>query len=384
MSFSGALRHGLAAARASVTALAEDLIASHAGDPLAERDPDFIRATQPAYSALADVYFRPKVRGLEHIPAEGPVLLVGNHSGGTLIADTFAFTYAFYEHFGADRPFHQLAHDLVFRAPGLGFLRKYGTVPASHEGARRALDSGAALLVYPGGDYDSYRPTSESAQVKFGGRSGFVRLALDAGVPIVPVVAIGGQETALFVTRGERLAKLLALDRLFRLKVLPVQLGPPFGVTVLDLPLRVPLPAQITVQVLPSLDLRERFGTEPDEEEVYAAVTEQMQLALDRLAEERDLPVVGAIGPREENAQAMDAIVERSAAAGEAHEGTGGRQVEMHEPWPGYDAMRVPEIAKRVTAQAPVALAVVRGYEEAHKARAGVLKAVDRELARES
>ncbi len=384
MSFSGALRHGLAAARASVTALAEDLIASHAGDPLAERDPDFIRATQPAYSALADVYFRPKVRGLEHIPAEGPVLLVGNHSGGTLIADTFAFTYAFYEHFGADRPFHQLAHDLVFRVPGLAFLRKYGTVPASHEGARRALDSGAALLVYPGGDYDSYRPTSESAQVKLGGRSGFVRLALDAGVPIVPVVAIGGQETALFVTRGERLAKLLALDRLFRLKVLPVQLGPPFGVSVLDLPLRVPLPAQITVQVLPSLDLRERFGREPDEEEVYAAVTEQMQLALDRLAEERDLPVVGAIGPREENAQAMDAIVERSAAAGEAHEGTGGRQVEMHEPWPGYDAMRVPEIAKRVTAQAPVALAVVRGYEEAHKARVGVLKAVDRELARES
>jgi len=384
VSFSGALRHGLAAARASVTVLAEGLSASHADDPLAERDPDFIRATQPAYSALADVYFRPKVRGLEHIPAEGPVLLVGNHSGGTLIADTFAFTYAFYEHFGADRPFHQLAHDLVFRVPGHGFLRKYGTVPASHEGARRALDSGAALLVYPGGDYDSYRPTSESAQVKLGGRSGFVRLALDAGVPIVPVVAIGGQETALFVTRGERLAKLLALDRLFRLKVLPVQLGPPFGVTVLDLPLRVPLPAQITVQVLPSLDLRERFGTEPDEEEVYAAVTEQMQLALDRLAEERDLPVVGAIGPREDNAQAIDAIVERSAAAGEAHEGTGGRQVEMHEPWPGYDAMRVPEIAKRVTAQAPVALAVVRGYEEAHKARAGVLKAVDRELARKS
>jgi len=186
------------------------------------------------------------------------------------------------------------------------------------------------------------------------------------------------------VTRGERLAKLLALDRLFRLKVLPIQFGPPFGITVLDLPLRVPLPAQITVQVLPSLDLRERFGSAPEEKQVYAAVTEQMQLALDRLAEERDLPVVGAIGPREDNAQAMDAIVERSAAAGEAHEGTGGRQVEMREPWPGYDAMRVPEIAKRVRAQAPVALAVVRGYEEVHKARAGVLKAVDRELARES
>lgn len=379
MSLLGALGHGLAAARASASVLAGDLVGTHADDPLTERDPEFIRATLPAYSALADVYFRPKVRGLEHIPAEGPVLLVGNHSGGTLIADTFAFTFAFYEHFGAGRPFHQLAHDLAFKVPGLGFLRKYGTVPASHEGARRALDAGAALLVYPGGDYDSYRPTSESAQVKFGGRSGFVRLALDAGVPVVPVVAIGGQETALFVTRGERLAKLLALDRLFRLKVLPVQIGPPFGMTVLDLPLRVPLPAQLTVQVLPSLDLRERFGPEPGEEEVYAAVTEQMQLTLDRLAEERDLPLVGAIGPREENAQAMDAIVERSAPGGDAHEGTGGRQVEMREPWPGYDAMRVPEIARRVRGEAAAALAVVRGYEEANKARAGVLRAVDRE-----
>jgi 1-acyl-sn-glycerol-3-phosphate acyltransferase len=355
--------------------VAEDLTGAHDDDPLAERDVEFIRATLPLHSALADVYFRPKIRGLEHIPPEGPVLLVGNHSGGTLIADTFAFAYAFYEYFGPERQFHQLAHDLVFKVPGLGFLRKYGTVPASHENAQRALDRGAALLVYPGGDFDSYRPSSESAQVKFGGRSGFVRLALEAGVPIVPVVAIGGQETALFVTRGERLARLLALDRLFRLKVLPVQFAPPFGVTVLDLPFRLPLPAQITVQVLPALELRDRFGPDPDEEAVYAAVTEQMQMALDRLAEERDLPVVGAVGPREESAQAMDAVVERSREAGRS-------RVEVHEPWRGYDAMRVPEVAKRLKGKTRAELLTVRGYEEAHKARAGVMKAVERELAR--
>lgn len=51
-------------------------------------------------------------------------------------------------------------------------------------------------------------PSWESDQVNFGGRTGFIRLALRLGVPIQPVVLIGSQETALFLTRGERLAKL--------------------------------------------------------------------------------------------------------------------------------------------------------------------------------
>ncbi len=123
----------LTATRATASVMTRDLLGPRAKDPLAERDPRFIRETLPAYSRLAQLYFRPKLRGLEQIPAEGPVLLVGNHSGGTLIADTFAFAYGFYNHFGPDRLFHQLAHDLVFRVPGLGTLRRYGTIPANHE-----------------------------------------------------------------------------------------------------------------------------------------------------------------------------------------------------------------------------------------------------------
>jgi hypothetical protein len=91
------------------------------------------------------------------------------------------------------------------------------------------------------------------------------------------------------------MARLLRLDRLARLKVLPVQIGPPFGLTVLDLPARVPLPASLTVQVRPKIDLRKRFGEDPDEQEVYDALTADMQETLDGLAEERDLPVVGRV-----------------------------------------------------------------------------------------
>jgi hypothetical protein len=76
-------------------------------------------------------------------------------------------------------------------------------------------------------------------------------------------------------------------------KVFPVQLAPPFGVTLLDLPLRVPLPAKITVEVLPPVDLKERFGDDAEPEEIYDEVTGHMQDKLDDLADERTVPVLG-------------------------------------------------------------------------------------------
>jgi 1-acyl-sn-glycerol-3-phosphate acyltransferase len=263
-------------------------------DPFDARDPDYIEATLPALRALSDVYFRAEVSGLERIPESGPVLLVGNHSGGTMIADTFVFAQAFYDHFGPNRLFHQLAHDLVFKVAGLRTLvQRYGTVPASPDNMRRALDREAALLVYPGGDEESFRPSWETSEVTFAGRTGFVKLALEHGVPIVPVVALGGQETALFLGRGRGLAKALQLDRLARLKVLPPVLGPPFGVTILDFPGRIPLPAKIRVRVMPPIDLREQLGRSPDVEEGYKIVTSRMQRTLTRLANQRAVPVVG-------------------------------------------------------------------------------------------
>src|SRR3954471_5821239 len=262
------------------------------GNDIEMWDPEYIRRVLPMWRAVMGTYFRGEVRGLDNIPDEGPSLLVGNHSGGTLIADTFVFAGEFYDHFGPDRRFHQLAHDIAARMPGTGIPR-WGTVVASHDNARAAFDKGAPVLVYPGGDYETFRPTWHGDKIEFGGRKGFIKLALERGVPIVPVVAIGGQETALFVTRGQRVAKLLQLDKLTRIKVFPVQIAPPWGVTVLDLPIRLPLPAKITIEVLPPIDLKERFGPNPDHDEVYEEVTGEMQEALTDLSEERTLPLVG-------------------------------------------------------------------------------------------
>jgi 1-acyl-sn-glycerol-3-phosphate acyltransferase len=260
---------------------------------LDERDPDYIRENLPRLWLLASIWFRGEVRGLGNIPDSGPVLLVGNHSGGNITPDTIVFTLAFSTYFGVERRFYQLAHNLVLSMPGLAFLRKFGTVAASPENARKALQDESALLVYPGGDLEVHRPSWERNRVDFAGRKGFIRLAIEENVPIVPVVSIGGQETALFLTRGERLARLLALDRVFRLKVLPISLAIPWGLNVGDMFGHIPLPAKITVEALPPIDLRAEFGPDPAPEEVYDHLIRVMQETLDALASERRLPVIG-------------------------------------------------------------------------------------------
>lgn len=256
---------------------------------LDHRDPDYIRDHLPGTWLLASLYFRADVRGLHRIPADKPVLLVGNHSGGNVPPDTFVFTLAFSSYFGVERPFFQLAHNLVVSAPGLGWLRKFGTVAATPENARLALQAGqaSALLVYPGGDYEVFRPSWQRNVVDFDGRKGYVQLAREAGVPIVPVASVGGQETALFLDRGQWLARLLRVDKLLRLKSVPISLALPWGLNISDLALHLPLPAKITIEVQDPIDV------DGDDDTVNDTVLASLQAGVDRLAAERRFPVIG-------------------------------------------------------------------------------------------
>lgn len=258
---------------------------------LAKWDPIFTAQAKKVVAPLINRWFRVKVRGLERLPPAGGVLLVCNHSGGALTPDPLVFGPAFYDKFGYDRPLYILAHYGVFFTPLRGYLGRIGAIHASPENAAKALHSGAAVLVYPGGDYDAYRPTLSQNVIDFAGRTGYVRIAIETGVPIVPVVSIGGQETQLFLTRGDRLAKRLGLHRI-RLDILPLTIGFPFGMTVF-FPANMPLPAKITNQVLEPIDIVARFGKNPDVNEVDAYVRSVMQNALDQLAGERRFPVLG-------------------------------------------------------------------------------------------
>ena len=178
--------------------------------------------------------------------------------------------------------------------PGLGLLRKYGTVAASRENARTALDGGAALLVYPGGDYEVHRPSWESAKVDFGGRKGFIRLALDRrACRSCPWSRSAARRPRSSSRAASGWRGSCGWTRMFRLKVLPISIALPWGLNVGDMLGHIPLPAKITIEVLPPIDLREEFGEEPDVDEVYDEVLTRMQGTLTALQAERRLPVIG-------------------------------------------------------------------------------------------
>ncbi|MBU9765244.1 acyltransferase family protein [Mycobacterium sp. TNTM28] len=254
-------------------------------------DPVVTRQAESWAAAIAKWWYRSEVYGLENIPDAGGVLVVANHSGGMLTPDVLVFGPAFYRHFGYDRPLYTLAHYGVLLGPTGALFRRLGVIHASRENAAAALHSGAAVLVFPGGDYDAYRPTFEANRIDFDGRTGYVRTALAADVPIVPTVSIGAQESQLFLTRGNWLAKRLGLPR-FRLDILPVSIGLPFGPSVI-VPPNLPLPTKIVTEVLPPIDITARFGPDPDIGDVDAHIRGVMQTALDRLAAQRRFPVLG-------------------------------------------------------------------------------------------
>jgi 1-acyl-sn-glycerol-3-phosphate acyltransferase len=176
-------------------------------------------------------------------------------------------------------------------------MARAGAVEAGPAQAEAILRSGAILIDYPGGDHEVFRPWHKRNQIEFGGRLGAVRLALRTQVPVVPAVSVGAHETLVVLARGEGLAKRLGLDRRFRIKVMPLVLGPPFGLVPGGIP-TFPLPAKITVELLEPIDWSARYGPEAAEDdavvrECYDELTGTMQAVLDRLASERRFPIIG-------------------------------------------------------------------------------------------
>ncbi|HTI74772.1 MAG TPA: 1-acyl-sn-glycerol-3-phosphate acyltransferase [Mycobacterium sp.] len=262
---------------------------------IAKWDPVLTKHVVDVMRPIVKRYFRSEVRGLENIPARG-CLVVANHSGGMMTPDWPVFAVDYYDKFGYDRPLYALAHDLLFTGPADGLLKALGIIRANPANAAQALAADGVVLVFPGGDFDVYRPTMRENVIGFAGRTGYVSSAIEAGAPIVPTVFIGGQETQLYLSRGRWLSRALRLDKLERklgrTDILPITFGFPFGLSVL-LPVNMPLPTKIVGQVLPQIDIAAEFGDEPDVDRVDVHVRAVMQTALARLARQRRLPVVG-------------------------------------------------------------------------------------------
>jgi len=260
------------------------------GSSLAKWDPILTERLVGILRPIAKRYFRSEVTGLDQIPTGG-ALLVSNHSGGTVATDIPILSVAFYDKFGYGRPIYTLSHDILSIGLTKDFFRRTGFIPASRDNAARALAADALVMVFPGGDHDAMRPTLQQNIIDFNGRTGYVKTAIDADVPIVPIVSIGGQETQFFLTRGKWLAKRLGLKRLLRSELFPISVGFPFGLSVGAV--NLPLPTKIVTQVLAPIDVTAQFGKNPDVGAVDAHIRALMQTALDQLARDRRFPVLG-------------------------------------------------------------------------------------------
>jgi 1-acyl-sn-glycerol-3-phosphate acyltransferase len=262
--------------------------------PAFQRDADYLEWLLPLMDRFAS-YFDAEVHGLDLVPDEGGMLLVGNHSGAPLVPDTPALISAWYKHFGLERKLLGLAHDAMFAiAPIERLMRQIGQMPASPENAAEALERGDALLVYPGGAYEAFRPWTERNRLDFAGHKGFVRLALRTGVPVYPVVAHGGHESTVVLARGDEIVRRFGLDRV-RGAVAPLVWQVPWGVSIPLLP-GIPLPAKINVHVCAPLDWSGYGPEAADEPEVvdrcYDEITLLMQEKLSHLAESNPYPLL--------------------------------------------------------------------------------------------
>jgi 1-acyl-sn-glycerol-3-phosphate acyltransferase len=247
------------------------------------------------WNPLMDYYFRMEIEGWERLP-DPPVLLIGIHSGAPFVWDAWTVGIQWWRRFGDERILHGTAHDVLMAAPGIGaYFRSMGVLPAAPDSIAAALAAGRDVALWPGGEVDSLRPWTERDTAVLAGRTGFIRMAINAGVPIVPVATVGGPDSMPVLFSGRRIAKALQLDRIARLKVFPIALSAPWGIGPAALP-EIPLPTKIRTAFQEPIELDRDPARAKDKayvEAKYDEVRQSIQRGMNTLARRRRFPVFG-------------------------------------------------------------------------------------------
>jgi 1-acyl-sn-glycerol-3-phosphate acyltransferase len=258
-------------------------------------DHGFMHKQKYFWNPLMDFYFRQEVEGWERIP-EPPALLVGIHSGAPFVWDAWTVGIQWWRHYGQERPLHGTAHDALMAAPGIGtYFRKMGVLPAAPDSMSAALAAGRDVALWPGGEVDSLRPWTKRDEATLAGRTGFIRLAIASGVPIVPIATVGGPDSMPVLFSGRRLAKALQLDKVARLKVFPFAISAPWGIAPAALP-EIPLPTKIRTAFQEPVKVANDPAKAKDDDYVerkYEEVRKSIQRGMDELARRRRFPLFG-------------------------------------------------------------------------------------------
>lgn len=267
------------------------------GQGLNGPDPTLMERQSGIWNMLMDRYFRLEFDGFANLPDE-PCLLVGVHSGGPLTMDAWTVIMAWWRKFGKTRSLHGTAHDVLMNTPVLGeYFRRLGVITPTRENIREAFDRGDDVILWPGGEVDCYRNWTDRDKAVLGGRKGFIRLAMSAGVPIVPVATVGGHDTLFVLSEGRGLAKLLKLKERMRMDVAPITLSWPLGLALHITPLQhLPLPAKIRTRIMEPIYLDKdpkRLDDQAYVDQMYERIEGSIQAGMDELAKKRRFPVFG-------------------------------------------------------------------------------------------
>jgi 1-acyl-sn-glycerol-3-phosphate acyltransferase len=263
------------------------------GWSLDERDPKFIESLMPVLGFFYQYYFQVKTSGWDNIPRQEKALFVASHNGGLAAPDMTMVMYDWFRRFGVEQPVYGLMHPKAWQVspPVAQLAAKTGAIIAHPKMAYAALQSGASVLVYPGGAEDVFRPHYLRNKIYFVGRQGFIKLALRENVPIVPVISWGAHDTLIVLADFYKIMQqlhqwgmpwLLGIDP----EVFPIYLGLPWGLAIGPLP-NIPLPIPMYTRVCPPI-IFERYGREAACDrhyvnECYELVVSQMQQELDNL-----------------------------------------------------------------------------------------------------
>ena len=271
-------------------------VADRAGDwSLDSQDLGWMERQKYIWNPLMDYWFRMEIEGFDKLP-EPPALLIGVHSGAPFVWDAWTVGIQWWRHFGEDRVLHGTAHDALMATPGVGdYFRKMGVLPAAPDSIAAALAAGRDVALWPGGEIDSLRPWVKRDEAVLAGRTGFIRMAIQAGVPIVPIATVGGPDSMPVIASGKRLASLLQLDKVARLKMFPIALQAPWGISPALLP-EFPLPTKIRTAFQEPVELDtdpERADDEAYVKARYDEVRQRIQDGMNALARRRTLPLFG-------------------------------------------------------------------------------------------
>lgn len=244
------------------------------------RDSRFLEQFSPLATFLTKRYFRTEVTGLEHIPTNGPCLLVANHSGALPI-DGLVLKSAIWAAHPAHRHIRWLTEDFVQNLPFVGtYLQRLGAVRASRENVLHLLQNGECVVAFPEGFKGYAKPVAQWYRVQRLGRGRIVGLCLQAGVPLLPCAIVGGEEATPSIRRLEAVERWLGTPYFPITPTFP-WLGP-FGL--------LPAPTRWRIDIGPSF----LSGHEPgrSEDPLYVAdltvkLRSALQQRLDRLVAQR-------------------------------------------------------------------------------------------------